>query len=220
MSTFGLALRFVAFEGVLILILFGSAGRIDLPWFWAVIAIHSFLLLYGLSAIDPDLRKERFHPGKGGIDRNLRFLAMPMIQLHLVIAGLDMGRYQWSPPLPLWAHLLGLLIYTLGSGCSFWAMGVNRFFSPVVRIQSERGHHLITDGPYRFVRHPGYTGILVGLFGEGLALGSLWSLAPLVPCLVLFFRRVILEDRFLHEHLEGYPAYAARVRYRLLPGVW
>ena len=99
-------------------------------------------------------------------------------------------------------------------------MIVNRFFSPVVRIQEERGHHLITEGPYRFIRHPGYAGMLLAFAGVGPALGSWWSLVPLVPVVLLILRRLLIEDRYLHEHLEGYAGYAQRVPYRLLPGVW
>ena len=105
-------------------------------------------------------------------------------------------------------------------GLTLWAMSVNRFFSPVVRHQTERGHRLITGGPYRCVRHPGYLATLCWLPASGLALGSWWSLAPLVVVLVLLVRRTIIEDRFCNETIEGYTNYASRVRYRLVPLVW
>ena len=117
-------------------------------------------------------------------------------------------------------HAAGLTVYTLGLWLAFWAMSANRFFSPVVRIQKERGHHLITTGPYRFVRHPGYVGVISATLGGGLALGSYWSLVPLVVLFVLFIRRTALEDRFLLAELEGYADFARKVRYRLLPGIW
>ncbi len=122
--------------------------------------------------------------------------------------------------MPLAVHAAGLIAYVLGMGLAMRALVVNRFFSPVIRIQVERGHRLITGGPYRFVRHPGYAGMLLSFLGSGLVLGSWWSFLPLIPALVLILRRTILEDRHLREHLEGYVGYAERVRSRLLPGVW
>jgi protein-S-isoprenylcysteine O-methyltransferase Ste14 len=99
-------------------------------------------------------------------------------------------------------------------------MKANRFFSPVVRIQSERGHHLVDSGPYRLVRHPGYAGSLLSCVGGALALGSCWALVPVGALGVLILRRIVVEDRFLKANLEGYAEYSERVRYRLLPGVW
>lgn len=215
-----LILPLLLFELALGAVLFGSAGRLDLPWLWAVIGIHAVSVAFGMGRIDPDLRKERFKPGPGGKDRLLRWIASPIFLAHLVIAGLDAGRFHWSGDVPWWVHAAGLVMYTLGLWVTFWAMSVNRFFSPVVRIQSERGHHLITSGPYRFVRHPGYTGVILVSLGSGLTMGSYWSLLPLVAIVVLFIRRTALEDRFLHTELEGYSEFARHVRYRLLPGIW
>jgi protein-S-isoprenylcysteine O-methyltransferase Ste14 len=101
-----------------------------------------------------------------------------------------------------------------------WAEAVNRFFSSVIRIQTERGHHVVTTGPYRYVRHPGYAASLFMFAGGGLVLGS-W-LAALIGLLLFvgILRRTVEEDRILHEQLEGYAAYAQKVRYRLIPGVW
>ena len=99
-------------------------------------------------------------------------------------------------------------------------MAVNRFFSPVVRIQTERGHHLITAGPYRYVRHPGYAGLLVGMPCSALALGSWLSGIPLLLICLFTIRRAVVEDRFLLENLDGYEAYAQTVPYRLVPCVW
>ncbi len=215
-----LILRLLAFELVLAGVLFGSAGRLELPWFWAVIVIHAVSTCYGMGRIDPELRKERFHPAPGGKDQLLRVIALPILLVHMVVAGLDTGRFHWSGEAPMWVHAMGLVIYTAGLWLALWSMSTNRFFSPVVRIQTERGHHLVTTGPYRFVRHPGYLGVMSAALGGGLALGSYWSLLPLVAFVLLFVRRTVLEDRFLHAELEGYAEFAQRVRCRLLPGVW
>jgi protein-S-isoprenylcysteine O-methyltransferase Ste14 len=213
-------LRVLIVEGVLAATLFASAGRMDLPWFWAVLAVHSALITVAMSSIDPALRRERLKPGPGGRDRYLRLIALPFILAHLIVAGLDVGRFHWTGPMPAGVQAVALIGYTAGMVLSVCAMVNNRFFSPVVRIQHERGHTLVTSGPYRFVRHPGYVGAILASACGGVALGSWWSLVPLVPFAVLFLRRTAVEDRMLRADLDGYAGYAARVRYRLVPGLW
>lgn len=215
-----IVLRVLITEGILATILFTSAGRMDLPWFWAVLALHASMFLSGIAFMDPDLRRERLHPGPGGRSRHVRFLALPMILAHLVVAGLDVGRFGWSGPIPLAMQGMALVGYAVGMGFSLWAMASNRYFSPVVRIQTERGHRVVTAGPYAFLRHPGYSGLMVASLCGGVALGSWWSLLPLAPLVGMFLWRTAMEDRFLHEGLEGYAGYARRVRYRLVPGLW
>lgn len=213
-------LRIVVIEALFAAILFAAAGRVDLPWFWAVLVVHATLFAVGMSLIDPELREERMRPGPGGTSRRVRFLALPMVVAHLAVAGLDVGRFGWSGPMPVALQGAALVAYAAGSAFSIWAMAANRFFSPVVRIQAERGHHVITAGPYRWMRHPGYAGMLVGVLCGGVALGSWWSLVPMVPFVGLFLHRTALEDRFLRDGLEGYAGYARRVRHRLVPGLW
>jgi protein-S-isoprenylcysteine O-methyltransferase Ste14 len=215
-----MVLRVLIVEGLLAATLFASAGRIDLPWFWAVIALHATMILAGVPFMDPELRKERVQPGPGGRSRRVRLLALPMILGHLVVAGLDVGRFGWSGTIPFAVQGTALAVYAAGLGLSLWAMAANRFFSPVVRIQAERGHRLVSSGPYALLRHPGYTGLIVASLCGGVALGSWWSLVPLAPFVGMFLWRTAMEDRFLHEGLEGYIGYANRVRYRLVPGLW
>ena len=212
--------RIVLFGGLLPGILFGCAGRWDLPLVWAYVGVLISATVAVLLAIDPDLLRERVKPGPGGEDRNLRFLAMPFFLAHLVIAGLDVGRFHWSDTIPTWVRVGGLLGVAFAYSLTIWAMRVNRFFSPVVRIQTERGHRLVTSGPYAWVRHPGYAAALIMIGASGLALGSWWSLSANVPVVLLIFRRLLIEDRFLKQNLDGYRDYATRVRYRLMPGVW
>jgi len=99
-------------------------------------------------------------------------------------------------------------------------MASNKFFSTIVRIQKERGHTVQTGGPYRFVRHPGYASLLVSYLMIPIALGSLWAVIPAFVLVINLFVRTALEDRTLQNELEGYKNYAARVRYRFLPGIW
>jgi protein-S-isoprenylcysteine O-methyltransferase Ste14 len=215
-----LAFRFFLFIALLVGILFGCAGRLDLPFFWGWLAVPVIAALAALPRMDPDLLKERMHPGQGGTDRNLRFVAIPFWVAHLAVAGLDVGRFYWSSDLPVTLQVVGLVIFAATYALAVWAISVNRFYSSVVRVQSDRGHVVVTTGPYRWIRHPGYAALLVGTPCGGLALGSWWSLVPLVPLLILILRRTIIEDRFLQQNLAGYSTYAQRVRCRLVPGLW
>jgi protein-S-isoprenylcysteine O-methyltransferase Ste14 len=139
--------------------------------------------------------------------------------LVLAVAGLDQ-RFGWSPPFGPGLELIGLLLVALGYAIATWAMLSNRFFSGVVRIQTERGHEVVDSGPYRFVRHPGYAGSLLAGIGFPLALSSMWAWLPLLLVLVVTVVRTRLEDETLRQELPGYDAFSARTRFRLLPGVW
>jgi protein-S-isoprenylcysteine O-methyltransferase Ste14 len=212
-------LRAVLFLGISVALPFAGAGRLNLPFFWAFFGIVVMFWVIMLTRIDPELMQERIHPGPGGVDRGLRLMILPVFAALLVLAGLDAGRYGWSH-VPIAVQYLGLALVTSGYALSSWAVHVNRFFSPVVRIQSERGHHLIMAGPYAHIRHPGYAGSLLTLLGSGLALGSWWATLCGVVAAGLILRRAVIEDRFLHTQLDGYGPYAQRVRYRVLPGIW
>lgn len=206
--------------GAMIGALFGFAGTWNLPFAWACLGVFVAFAVVIVSKIDPSLRAERLNPAPGGKDRHLRRAMLPFILGCWIVAGLDVGRFHWSDPVPFGWRVAGLIGLAAALGLAFWAMMANRFFSPVVRIQQERGHHLITAGPYQYLRHPGYLGTIGGqLFGT-LALGSWWALLPALGIVFLIVRRTALEDQFLYRELEGYTAYAERVRYRLLPGVW
>jgi protein-S-isoprenylcysteine O-methyltransferase Ste14 len=216
-------LGFLGGVGFLVLlgaILFVCAGRRDLPLFWAYLGVWTVATIVGVFVADPGLIHERFRPGPGGKDYITVYAFMPAWLGQLIVAALDVGRFHWSDTVPLAVQLAALLAMAAAMAVLVWAEAVNRFFSSVIRIQTERGHHVITTGPYRYVRHPGYAASLFLFVGGGLALGS-W-IAALIG-LVLFvaiLRRTVEEDRILHEQLEGYVDYARRVRYRLIPGVW
>jgi protein-S-isoprenylcysteine O-methyltransferase Ste14 len=196
------------------------AGRIDVPMLWACIAVYSGAALALVFAMDPDLARERRRPGPGGLDQSLRRVAGPLMIGSVVLASCDVGRFHWSDTVPLPLQVGALAIFALGVALAVWAMAVNRFFSPVVRIQKERGHHLITTGPYRSVRHPGYTGMFFGGLASPLAMGSWWALVPAAAYALMVLRRTIIEDRFLTESLDGYKAFSGQVKYRLVPGLW
>jgi protein-S-isoprenylcysteine O-methyltransferase Ste14 len=198
---------------------FGSAGRWDLPMAWISLGTYAAFMVLAQTVMDPDLRRERLKPAPGGIDRQIRWAMLPFMLGYWVVAGLDI---RWHGPGNVsrgW-QTFALVAMIASLGLVLWALTQNRFFSPVVRIQTERGHHLITSGPYQWVRHPGYLGGAGSALCGAIALGSWWALLPAAGVAGVLVRRVILEDLFLHRELSGYQAYAAKVRYRLLPGIW
>ena len=213
-------LKVLVLEAGLFGIVLVSAGRLDLPWVWALMAVHATLLTTGYSLLDPTLGEERVRPGPGATDAPLRRIIACLLVAHLVVVGLDVGRFHWSGHIPLALRLAALVTFACGMAFSLWAMVVNRFFSSAIRLQSDRGHRVIDSGPYRVIRHPGYAGLLVSATAGGVVMGSWWSLLPLGLAFVVVLRRLIIEDAFLHRELEGYATYAGRVRYKLVPGLW
>ncbi len=197
-------------------VLFGAAGRIDIPMFWWVIATLGILNLVGALGVDPGLLKERRKPGPGGRDKFMVYASQVLYGVALIVAGLDVGRFRWTS-VPQQLQVAGLIGAAVGLGIAIWAFVANPFFSAVVRHQKERGHRVITGGPYRFVRHPGYTGILVASPSLALALGSWIAMIPMVLMIPLIFRRLFIEDLFLKAELEGYREYARRVPHLLFP---
>jgi protein-S-isoprenylcysteine O-methyltransferase Ste14 len=221
MTTLLKLLKWIAFTSLWVALLFGIAGRRDLPILWAYCAVNSGLALAGIFTIDPSLERERWRPGPGGVDRKTTAVLVGLCYVaHIAVACLDTGRFHWSDTVPLGLQLTALIAFAASWAEVAWAMAVNPFFSSVVRIQTERGHHLITAGPYRYVRHPGYAGAIIGILCSALALGSWWSLLPAVAMSFAVLRRAALEDAFLRDNLGGYKTYMEKVRYRLLPGIW
>lgn len=213
-------LRWLVFTVLLLTLLFGLTGRTDLPMFWAYAAVQSLLALGVILTIDPGLARERRHPGPGGVDRWRAPVIGSLFLSHIAIAALDVGHFHWSDSIPRPAQITALAVYAVAMSLVAWAVAVNRFFSPVVRIQAERGHELVTSGPYRFVRHPGYLGMCIAFPASAVALGSWLALVPAGACALTVLRRAVLEDRYLLENLPGYRDYSEAVRYRLLPGLW
>lgn len=204
-------------------ILFISAGRLNWPIAWVFLGIYILIILISLIFIDPELIEERSHIGPGAKRWDIVLASLTVVflfPLTFLIAGLDVGRFHWSPSFPVWVQLSALVIYVIGSAIISWAMVTNKFFSTVVRIQTERGHYVVTSGPYRYVRHPGYTGAIVVSIAIPLLLGSLWALIPALIGDCILVIRTVLEDNTLKKELEGYDEYTTRVRHRLLPGIW
>jgi protein-S-isoprenylcysteine O-methyltransferase Ste14 len=200
--------------------LFGSAGSLGLPTFWLYWVILVAVFVAAFALLDRGLLQERMRPGGRPTPLGLRLLNVVLLT-HWIIAGLDRGRLHWSDNVPLWLQAVGLFTIVAAYALVFWAMMANRFFSSVVRIQSDRGQYVVTSGPYAFVRHPGYSAGILILAASGVALGSWLAAAFLTAITVPFlFYRVTYEDRVLQTRLDGYADYARRVRWRLVPGIW
>ena len=160
----------------------------------------------------------RFGKGTKTWDKVWAALFAPVMVAVHVVAGLDARDGLASLPRAAWP--VGLAIFVLGSALLAWSMAVNPFFEKTVRIQRERGHRVVDTGPYAFVRHPGYVGFVGWILSTPLLLGSARALVPALLAVAGIVLRTALEDRTLLDELPGYPEYAARVRYRLMPGVW
>lgn len=205
----------------LALVLFASAGRLDVPAFW-LYAVGLWLLaasIYSLLARrSPELIAERLRPPSDR-DRATRRMALPLVLGHLVIAGLDVARFHWSV-VPLWVQLLGFTFVLCSMLLVGWVLLSNPYASSAVRIQGERDQHVISTGPYAIVRHPMYLGVVLFTAGSGVALGSFWAGLILLPLVAVFIRRTLIEDKMLHSELGGYADYAAKVRWRVIPGMF
>jgi protein-S-isoprenylcysteine O-methyltransferase Ste14 len=208
--------------GTLLFVTSGDVGWI-MAWIFLVAFVSGLLVTSEmLGANREELIEERHHVPRGAKNWD-RILSNSFSYLTLFItlpvAGLD-RRFGWSPQISLMIQILSLLIALGGYALIIWAMVSNRFFSRIVRIQKDRGHSVISTGPYRYVRHPGYVGMILFAIATPFALGSMWALIPggLATCVILL--RTALEDRTLLEELEGYEEYAQQIRSRLIPGVW
>jgi protein-S-isoprenylcysteine O-methyltransferase Ste14 len=201
----------------------------DLGW-WQGWFYSALIVVAGMG---PRMWAEKRHPGlmaergKFGKTQNVKSwdkVLAPLMAVSIsfplfIVAGLD-HRFGWSPVFPTWLNILGFTLIVLGYTFAGWALVENRFFSSVVRIQTDRGHMVCDSGPYRIVRHPGYAGNIISLPGILLALGSVWTIIPVIVALIIAVIRTVLEDKTLQEELPGYREYACRVRYRLIPCVF
>lgn len=205
--------------------LFWSAGRLDWWPAWASLAVMAFWTAANAFIVlrhNPALLAERLGPRQG--EKRWDAAIVPLMGLvtlaRYILAGLDQ-RHGWTGGLPMAAQLVALALCALGYDVLFvWAIAANTFFSRIVRIQPERGHTVVTGGPYRWVRHPAYAGALLYELAVSILLASWPSLIASGVSALLLILRTTLEDRTLQAELPGYAEYARRVRYRLLPGVW
>jgi protein-S-isoprenylcysteine O-methyltransferase Ste14 len=221
LKRFGTIAVVFVFEAV---VLFLAAGRINWTEAWVYLGISIAIVVINGAVVlhtNPGTIAER---GEAKLTRKWDQIvsglyALASYLLLPLVAGLDV-RLGWTADPDLAVHAAGALVYAAGLGLLAWAMAANAFFSTAVRIQTDRGHTVCDTGPYRFVRHPGYVGLILQAVGVPILLGSFWALIPGVAAAVLISIRTSFEDRTLRAELPGYVDYVQRVRWRLIPGIW
>ncbi|MDA9507000.1 isoprenylcysteine carboxyl methyltransferase [Bradyrhizobium sp. CCBAU 11386] len=206
-------------------LLFASAGTLHWPSAWVFLIICILLgplCGWWLYRIDPALLAERLRPvlqrEQPAADK--AFMIVFVIAMLAWLAAMGLDQRTLSSDMPVAVQVLGLALFVLSTLFILWVFRENSFAAPVVKLQAERAQHVISTGPYAHVRHPMYSGMVLFFAGVPLLLGSWWGLAMVPLFLALFAVRIRIEERTLREGLPGYADYAARVRYRLLPGVW
>jgi protein-S-isoprenylcysteine O-methyltransferase Ste14 len=221
-----LVVRTAIFLALLGLLLFVSAGTFRWPQAWVYLGLNATTGLgtgLMLARHDPALLNERMGPiiqrGQKGWDKLLLSVFFGLYLLWLVLMAFDAERFHWSD-VPVWLQVVGAVLICITFYVMWLVTRENSFAAPVVKVQKERGHKVVSSGPYAFVRHPMYGGIIPLFIGTPLLLGSWWGLLFAVVLLLLLAVRAVLEERTLMAELDGYADYAARVRYRLIPRLW
>ena len=206
-----LLIRWALITASLSALLVLAAGTTHIASIRHYLAVFSTLLLVTMFSVDPSLAEERVHPKAASIDDGLRFATGFLFLVTLAVAALSVGRLRtvFNVPTPL--RGAALLAFTLSGSLQAWAMIVNPFFSPVVRLQAESGHRVITAGPYGFMRHPGYFSMLISIPASALAIGSFVALIPAIGFAWVIHQRTRIEDQFLKANLPGYAEYTQRV---------
>ncbi|MHC4740080.1 MAG: methyltransferase family protein [Planctomycetota bacterium] len=211
-------------QGVLV---FGCAGDMAMPRVWLFVAL-SLVNLFGgmvvMAVVNPELVNHRGDWKKKKDTKWWDKILVPLFGIVafyvvMVVAGLDVGRYQWSN-LSVGFSIAGAVAFVAGTILMYWAMLVNTHFEATVRIQKDRNHKVITAGPYKIVRHPGYVGAILWVASAPLIIGSAYGMIPAITAVLILIIRTFLEDKTLRSELNGYSEYAQKVRYRLLPGLW
>lgn len=207
-------------------VLFIAAGTIKWPEAWIYLVGSAILSLASgltIASRNPDLLRERMRgpmqEGQKGWDKPLMAVVMSFLMALPVVAGIDAVRLGLSH-MPIWLEVVGGILVCFGIYMFHIVMLTNAYATTVVRVQSERGHKVISTGPYAWVRHPMYSGAVSYFLGIALLLGSWWAVAIAAVVGVLFCLRAVWEEETLKSELDGYSAYADRVRYRLVPWVW
>lgn len=220
-----LLLQNIIFVVAMAALLFATSGSLYWPAAWVFLITSAIIgpaCGLWLAWTDPALLAERMRPtfqaGQPAADKKFMLIFVAVTLVWLIAIGLDRRAHASNVPQVL--QVIGFVMYLLSTVFVMWVFRENSFAAPIVKVQAERGHHVISTGPYAIVRHPMYGSIMLFFFGVPLLLGSWWGflIAPLFT--VLFAVRTGIEERTLAADLPDYADYAARVRYRLLPGVW
>ncbi|MFQ5822313.1 MAG: methyltransferase family protein [Candidatus Heimdallarchaeota archaeon] len=207
-------------------IFFISAGHIAMlrPWiYFGASFVHFSVSTAVIYKFNPELLVQRLKRKREGSrlwdEILMRTCNLMVLLIVPVVAGLDIGRFHWSS-LDIHFVIVGFILLIVSAVLIDWAMVVNPHFEPTVRIQKDRGHKVITSGPYKIIRHPGYLAGILFALSIPLIIGSLVTFIPSGIYTLLMMIRTWLEDRTLNKELDGYSEYVKRVRYRLFPGIW
>lgn len=204
-------------------ILFFSAGKINFLQAWLFLGTNILASVLNVISIrDIEIIKERASIKKDAKawDKKILGISALVYLITIVVAGLDAGRFNWSPRFHWSVFVAGFLLLLVGQLIFITARNQNNFFSAIVRIQTESGHTVCDIGLYRIVRHPGYAGMITSLIGIPFLVGSVWSLIPTLVAVILLVVRTKLEDKTLIYELDGYAEYAQKTKFKLIPFVW
>ncbi len=208
--------------GIMFLILFIVTKRFDYWQGWIYFGLFFYLDVLIWVVVPKDLRQERIliKPDSKKWDLPIYYITAFLSYIIPLVAALDGGRNHWSGQFPIWVNISAFLLIFLGYTLTIFSLWKNQFFSTVVRIQKDRDHYVIDKGPYAYIRHPGYTGLIVSTFSIGFSLNSYWAFIPGSCFCIFLIIRTYLEDMTLQNELEGYKDYTKRVKYRLFPLIW
>lgn len=215
----------IFYGAIVAFIFFSCAGRTDIPRAWVFFIVNFIYYLAPvviLFKFNPELlihRMKRKKDSKLWDKILVRVFILIGVYGVIAVAGFDIGRYNWSY-LGLRYAVIGYVLYVFSDIITVWAMAVNRHFEPMVRIQKDREHTVVKDGPYKYIRHPGYSGAILWLLSVPLILGSVYAFIPAVVAILLLLLRTYLEDKTLTNELAGYEEYTGEVKYRLIREVW
>lgn len=218
LTTLFSALAFLILLGV---ILFLIAGTIHLPTIWLYLLLRVVFTFASIFAMSEDVARERLKPGKGAKPEPVYNIGTTIAWIsHIILAPLDLGRFHWSAGFPIWLNIAGAAVMLVGFGIVIWALRNNEYMSARIRIQGDRGQHVIDTGPYAIIRHPNYAGGFLVSLSSGFVFGSWVSIPSMLLHMALFMYRTLQEEKVLLNELDGYREYATRVRWRFLPKVW
>lgn len=215
-----------SFIGIMVFnaILFIAAGRLDYcqGWIYTGMSVLGLILDFLISGANSELIKERNKPGKDAKNWDKKILGLSALVtiIAYAAAGLDSGRFHRPMHLNLGICLLGIVMVFIGQLLFLFAKKTNAFFSSIVRIQNDRGHTVCDIGLYKFIRHPGYLGMIISWIGFPLVIASTWTIIPVGVAIILLMVRTNLEDALLTKELSGYGEYAKKTRFKLIPFIW
>ncbi len=213
------------FAALLLGALFGSAGTVRWVQGWIYVALWMIGMIGGGMTIrrcNPSLLRERAKWRRSDtkpFDKVFLAIYLPLMYVQLAVGGLDARRFHWAR-LPFGWTCVGVALFMVATVVIMWALAINPHAESTVRIQKDRGHSVVSSGPYRIVRHPMYFGLILMYMATALVLGSGWAMAVGGAIALLYLWRTIMEDRTLRSELQGYEEYATRTKYRLVPGIW